>query len=64
TDVRGVRLGIVSPGLDPALGETIGARVFATRDEAAAWARSLVGQTGRALLVGDAGNTVVEPGGG
>ena len=60
TDLRGVRLGIVSDGLDPALGAVLGASVFSSRAEAAAWAQSLLPPTARALLVEDAGNTVVE----
>ncbi len=69
TEVRGVRLAVVSPALDPALGAVIGARVFAEPEDAAVWARAaLVGSGGteigsgslRGLIVNDAGNLTLE----
>ena len=59
-DQRGVRIGIVSSGLEAELGKHIGMPVFGTRKEAADWVRSLLGAGTRGLLVEDAGNLCVE----
>ena len=60
TDLRGVRLALVSKGVDPALEAALGMRIFAGREEAAAWARGLLPASSRGLLVEDAGNVTLE----
>ncbi|RMD85263.1 MAG: DUF2088 domain-containing protein, partial [Candidatus Dadabacteria bacterium] len=60
TDRRRVHVGLVTRGIDPELGHTLGICVFSDPEEAAAWARELTGERPRALMVEDAGNTVVE----
>lgn len=59
-DLRGVRIGIVSPGLGAGLGEQIGIPVFGARREAADWAKPLLGPGARGLLIEDAGNVCIE----
>ena len=60
TDRRGVRLAVVSAALDPALGATIGARIFPEATAAAEWAMSELEKGSRALVVHDAGNLTLE----
>ena len=58
--LRGVRLALVSAGVDPALEAALGMRIFVGREEAAAWARGLLPASSRGLLVEDAGNVTLE----
>jgi nickel-dependent lactate racemase len=61
TDGRGVRVGLVAPGVDPSLESVLGMRVFADRNAAATWAAGLLPRQGaRGLLVDDAGNKTLE----
>ncbi len=62
TDRRRVNVGIVTTGIDRAMEGVLGARVFATRAQAAAWALQLLGDRPRCLLVEDAGNVSVSVG--
>ena len=52
TDLRGVRVAIISAAIDPATSAVLGMQVFATREKAAAWLRQLMGEL-REQLVGE-----------
>ncbi len=61
SDGRGVRIALVSEGVDAALGPVLGMQVFSERSSAAAWARrELAGRKARGLIVEDAGNLTLE----
>lgn len=61
TDLRGVRVGLVSHGVDASLAEVLGMRIFASREEAVGWLGSLgADRAPRALLAEDAGNLALE----
>jgi len=61
TDNRKVRIGLVSPHIDPALGAVLGMTVFRDRADAAHWARGqLPSAKARCLIVEDAGNLTLE----
>ncbi len=62
TDTRSVSLAVVSASLDPALGEPLGAAVFADRISAAAWILGKLGKPSgkHGLVVNDAGNLTLE----
>ena len=61
TDSRGVRVGVVTSGVDASLESILGVRVFPDRETAARWAAGLLPQQGaRGLLVDDAGNKTLE----
>jgi len=61
TDTRGVRVALVSPNVDPALGDVLGMAVFASRRAAADWAAGhLEGTASTAIEVLDAGNVTLE----
>ncbi len=60
SDSRGVRLGLVSTGVDPELGPTLGIEVLESRERAAAWAKGLLGSSMRGIVVEDAGNMTLQ----
>ena len=61
TDNRKVRIGVVSPHLDPDLADVLGMRIFHDRADAAHWARGqLSSARARCLIVEDAGNLTLE----
>jgi len=61
TDNRKVRIGLVSPHIDPQLGRVLGMRIFRDRAEAAHWARGQLPSTrAHCLVVEDAGNLTLE----
>lgn len=62
TTERDVHVGVVSRGVPAELAGVLGVELFADRESAAAWARSLVGDDGgaRAVVVHDAGNVALD----
>jgi len=62
TDVRGVRIVLVSPHLDPALGRVLGMQVVTDLASAARWARPLLADDATAAVIEDAGNVALEIG--
>jgi hypothetical protein len=59
-EARGVRVGVVAPGLPIDAARAAGFSRFADRGQAAAWLREALGASSRGALVEDAGHTVVE----
>jgi len=62
TDVRGVRVGLVTPNIDPAMSKVLGMTIFRDSASAAAWVRAQLAGTPspRGLIVEDAGNLALE----
>jgi nickel-dependent lactate racemase len=62
TDVRGVRVALVSRNVDPAMAPVLGMEVFRERNAAAAWVRETLRGVAspRGLVVEDAGNMALE----
>ncbi len=60
TDGRGVRLGVVSAGIDAALGPVLGATILLDQAAAVRWAAPLLPPRARGLVVEDAGNLTLE----
>jgi nickel-dependent lactate racemase len=56
SDTRGVRIGLVSRGIEPGLGAVLGVSVWESRERAAAWAQGLLAGSVHGLAVEDAGN--------
>jgi nickel-dependent lactate racemase len=56
SDTRGVRIGLVSRGIDPGLSSILGISIWDSRERAAIWARELLPDVVNGLAVEDAGN--------
>lgn len=61
TDTRGVRVALVSNGIDSALEATLGMTIFATRAAAATWVARQLPPAAHGAVVEDAGNVVLVP---
>ena len=59
TDARGVRVALVSRGLDPALAGVLGMTIFPERATAARWVAAALPSAARGVVVEDAGNVAL-----
>jgi nickel-dependent lactate racemase len=62
TDVRGIRVALVSPHVDAALGGVLGMRIVPDLSAAARWARPLLVSGATGIVIEDAGNVALEIG--
>jgi nickel-dependent lactate racemase len=61
TDTRAVHVALISPGIDPMLGDALGMAVFADHQSAARWLTERIDvASARGLLVEDAANVALE----
>jgi nickel-dependent lactate racemase len=62
TDTRGVHLGLVAPGIDPALAGVLGGTILPDHAAAANWATTHLATPAHGLVVEDAGNLTLTAG--